>query len=248
MIWNVILFFILFAAHIALYPRALNPNSLAGFGDLMQALALLFAALQFTRVARKATKEEIHFLNFITLGLWIWVMSQGLLTYSELLLEKSAIGTVTDWVWVTGYGVILHALMHRTNQYMGDAKSRVQGSILIVILIIVLLSLWQPIRDPDRSFAIKLMQITFPFLDLWLSFLAMLLAWKSGAKKWFLVGFGSFIIGVTDVILAYHYTMSSPVYRYTDIPIFVGYSMWWLLGASLVSEKSHAGTHSRLQA
>ena len=96
MIWNVVIAVGILLLHLVFYPLAKDPHSLTAFGDLAQGIALLFAAIYFTRAAMQAEDKDLRSKILIALGFWIWLMGHALISYSELLLERAATGTVAE--------------------------------------------------------------------------------------------------------------------------------------------------------
>jgi uncharacterized membrane protein len=240
MVWNVVIAASVLLLHLIIYPIVKDPISLTAFGDLAQGLALLVAAIYFTRAAMHAEDHELRFKIFIALGFWIWFMGHALLSYSELLLERAATGTVTDAIWLIGYFFILRSIYLALNQMRSTSASSTRLEILspLVIGLLVCAILLERLNNQEQSPLVRFEQVLFPFLDLWISTLAFLLAYKTGKKSWLLSGFGSLIIGIADLIFPFFEEISSPVYRYLDIPLFAGYSLWWLQAVSFTSAKS----------
>ena len=231
--WNVVLFAILLALHAAIYPYG-ELRTLTWFGNLAQGIALLLAGLQFGRSAQTSDEREVRTFNFIALGFFVCLMGHGLLAYSELLLHQPATGTVTDAIWLVGYALIAQSLFFRTGRDLVKArKVKLHLGLLTLVSMIVCVALWLPLIDPQRSALTKMLQVIFPFLDFWISAMAFVLYKRTGIRGWLLSGIGSLIIGIADLVFPYFYENISPVYRYLDIPLFIGYSMWWLGGASM---------------
>src|SRR5262249_19821177 len=108
----------------------------------------------------------------------------------------------------------------------------------VLLAILVCAILVTPLVNPEQTVLIRVEQALFPFLDLWIAVLAFFLAFKTQNKFWILGGFGSLIIGIADLIFPSFEEISTPMYRYLDIPLFIGYSLWWLFSASLKERNS----------
>lgn len=236
MLWNALLALGLFVLHFVLYPFATDPYSLSAFGNFAQGVALVFAAIHFGRITYFASREDLPFYIQIALGFWIWVMAHALLAYSELLLSQPATGTVADAIWLVGYGLILRALYLMLLRQRGKRTLKDFVGVL-VISATVLAVLWVPVTDKESSVLVKTEQVVFPVLDFLIAFVAFLLAREPRFKMWRIAGFGSLVIGITDLVFPYFETMRTPVYRYLDIPLFVGYSLWWLFAAFLLESE-----------
>lgn len=244
--WNVAWFAVLMTFHIVAYLLIPKTSTLAMIGNPAQGLALLLAAIQFSRAIDTAEKGELGNRILIALGLWIWLMAHALLAYSELLLGKPASGTVTDIVWLFGYALITRSLYLMLNRTLTrQAAIRRHLVLLVLIGFIVLAALHQPLSKPEPGAWLKIIQFIFPFLDLWIAAVALMLGSQTGTRNWMLAGFGSLIIGISDLIFPYFYTGDSPVYRYLDIPLFAGYSLWWLQGAFLQIRPQHGKPANR---
>lgn len=238
LVWNGVIAFSILLLHLILYPTATNPYSLSVFGDIAQGIALLMAAIHFSRAAINADRKDASFQVPIALGFWVWVMGHTMLSYSELLLGKPATGTVADAIWLVGYVLIGRSLYLMLKQALSKSEAvRWHTALPVLIGILVCTILWHRLSTSGQTMLVKVEQVLFPFLDLWIAGLAFLLARKSGIKQWNLAGAGSLIIGVADLIFPYFETMSSPVYRYLDIPLFVGYSLWWLAASQATSTR-----------
>ena len=232
-------FALLLLTHLILYSLMRDLTSLAVFGNAAQGIALVLAALQFTRAAvQTREKNEIRPRALIAVGLWIFVFAHAMVAYSELLLKSPSAGTVADVLWLIGYIVITRSMVMKTNENL-DKKSRIrrQAGLLTIIAAIVAVASIKPLTGND-SLPVKLLNIAFPFFDLWISGMAFLVARQTRESRWMLLAFGSFVTGIADLILAYFPAMSSPIYRTMDIPLFIGYSMWWLLGTSFAASTS----------
>jgi hypothetical protein len=241
--WNGILFIVLLIVQLISYLTSHKPSSLSLLGNSFQGIALVLAAIQFTRVARRAKESEIRFRNLLALGLWIWVMGHGLLSYSELLLKMPATGTVADAIWLIGYVLFSLGIYVMLSQLLKKKNMRKLTVILLpMITAIVLIALWPVFVDPERSVLVKFIQIIFPMMDFCIASMAYFVARRSGDKRWLLGAVGSTIIGLVDLIFPYFDILTLPIYRYMDIPLFIGYSMWWLLGAQLAEEAKDRST------
>jgi hypothetical protein len=241
--WNGILFLVLLFVQFVFYLTSHKPFSLSLLGNSFQGIALVLAAIQFTRVAKRARDTEIQFRNLLALSLWIWVMAHALLSYSEILLKMPATGTVADAIWLIGYLLFVRGLYLMLNQYL---KTKTMLTFIAIVLpfvsAIVLIALWPVFMDPERSVLVKSIQIIFPLMDFCIASLAYLIARRSKDKRWFIGAAGSTIIGIADLIFPYFDILTAPIYRYMDIPLFIGYSMWWLLGARLAEEAQEVVT------
>jgi hypothetical protein len=232
--WSIVLASLLLLLHVTLY-AFVNRSFLPLIGNLFQEFALLCVAIVFTRYSSRSTKEETTIRNLLTLGFWIWVVSQALLSYSELLLKQAATGSVTDAIWLIGYLFIIRALYLLLQRHIQKPRARVQVLVQIfVVLVIVCASLWEIIFDPNVTVMIRFLQVIFPFLDLMIAGLAFQVARESRESKWMIGAIASLIIGITDLIYPYFDDLSSPMFRYLDIPLFVGYSVWYLQAIALV--------------
>ena len=234
MFWNELIILVLLLLHAYFYAIVENPSSLAWFGGLAQGTALIFTSVYIGRVALRARKKEARFYLLLALGFSICFMAHLLLTYSELILEQPATGTITDMIWLIGYALIARSLVGLLGGVLSKTEN-IRSHVMMVAITgaIVFTALWIPIRDPDRTILVRSIRVIFPFLDLWIAFMALLFAVKTGRRVWLLAASGSLIIGITDLIFPYFHTMSSIVYRYLDVPLFIGYSLWWLLGVAL---------------
>ena len=165
-------------------------------------------------------------------------MGHALLSYSELLLNKPATGTVTDAIWLSGYILIARSLLLMISDDLSrSAAVRLQTGLLVLSAGIVFAVLWTPLHDSERDFLTKAIQVIFPFLDFWIAAMAFVLAKRTGLKGWLLGAFGSLIIGLADLVFPFFHESISSIYRFLDIPLFVGYSLWWLTGANFASKK-----------
>ena len=238
--FHVALFFFVLVLHALIYPLA-KVYHLTWFGNFAQALALLFAALQFGQAARRSERADTHALNFLAFAFWVCLAAHLMLGYSELLLHKPATGTATDAIWLTGYALIARSLiLLATRNLKVPAAIRLHAALLLPAAAIVTIVLWKPLTDPERSLLFKFIQVIFPFLDFWIAFLAFALFKRSGSKGWLLGAGGSFLIGVADLIFPYFPETISTVYRFLDIPLYIGYSLWWLTGAYFATRVTRA--------
>jgi hypothetical protein len=231
--WNAIGFVLLLMLHIFLYTTA-DLSILTWFGNLAQAITILLTAVNFGRTASKMERKDVAAFNHLTLGFAIWLLGHLLLMYSELLLHKPATATVTDAIWLVGYAFIARALFLLAKSFQIRIRD-LFPAILISSGVIVFTVLWRPLNDPDRTLLTKVIQVVFPYFDLFIAGFAAALAYRSRMKIWMLPAFGSLLIGITDLIFPFFYESISPVYRSLDIPLFVGYSMWWLGASSFTS-------------
>jgi len=231
MSWHFILFAVIFLLHFPLYIYQSNVHALGWFGNLAQGLAILMGAIQFGRLSlgKKVLPEQL----LIFLGLVIWLMAHSLLAYSELLLGVPATGTVTDAIWLIGYILLLRALHILLKNTYGRAMSS-HVTIVACVVPIVIAVLYPLLREPERTLLTKTIQVIFPVMDLWIAAVAFRVASQERMRLWWIAGFGSLIVGISDLIFPYHDTLAEPVFRYLDIPLFVGYSSWWILGTTLV--------------
>jgi len=233
--WRGGLVAILLLVHILLY-LFLKSSSLALVGNTFQGVILLMAAIQFTLAARIANKEAIVVRNLLALSFWIWFSSHALLAYSELLLLQPATGSVTDAIWLIGYFLLARALFMLLSHRITLTIKRLIFQLLILFAI-VCAALWRALAGRGMSVMILSIQIIFPLLDFLIALLAFQIASATCDSRWLLGAIGSFIIGVADLIFPYFDDLASPMYRYLDVPLFVGYAFWWLQGAALTKEE-----------
>jgi hypothetical protein len=104
-----------------------------------------------------------------------------------------------------------------------------------IVVAIACSALWKVILDPDTTLFIRFLQVIFPILDLVVAAMALLVAKESGQFRWLIGAAASLIIGITDLVFPYFDHFNSPVYRYLDIPLFVGYSLWFLQAMALAA-------------
>jgi len=239
--WSIAFLAVLLLLHIGLYVFIGEPSSLALAGNIFQGMALLFAAILFTRVARHSKKEEMVIKNLLALAFWVFLMSHAMLSYSELLLKQPATGTVTDAIWLIGYGLIIRALylLLKISAPIAEARKQLLAQTLIILLV-VCSALWNIISDPDATVLIRIINPLFPILDFMIAGLAFQVARESHDSRWFIGASASTIIGIADLVYPYFDSLTSPVFRYLDVPLFVGYSLWALQAAAFEKKQTIA--------
>ena len=230
--WTIALFPVFLLLYCFLYFRAPSPSSLASFGNISHWLALLFGVVCLIQVTKRTPAADFQKWLYLTLGVFIWLLAQGLSVYSELLLKKAAYGSVADFVWIIGFGFIIRSLFRFASESASKRKLLFWHIGGFIIFLLVIVALIPALKNPERDPRFKLLDVIYTFLEVWTVLLAVLIARNTGDKRpWLVAAIALTVLLISDTIVSYFMDISNPWFRYLDIPVFIGYSSWWLLGA-----------------
>ncbi|PWT87403.1 MAG: hypothetical protein C5B54_12400 [Acidobacteria bacterium] len=228
--WTLVLFCILLLLHLILYPLSENPASLAWFGNFSQMLALLFGVVTLVFLARRSDKTDFGGWLYLSLGVFVSLLAQTLLTYSELLLKTPSYGTITDFIWIIGFSLMIRGLYSFAIPLASKSELSFWHFIGFLLFLVTLALLVPALKDPNRTLQVKLLDVLYTLLEVWTFQLTALIALKSNRKlPWLLASAALMVLIIGDTIVVYFTNLSHPVYRYLDVTYFVGYSAWWLL-------------------
>ena len=241
--WSLSLFAILLVCHFIFYPLASNPASLALFGNATQWIGLFFGMIWMAKIARTAPKKDFSKWMYLTIGVAILLLGQTFLSYSELLLKKSAYGSISDAFWIIGFCLLLVGLFQLARS-AASPKEFVQGHIFGLVLFALVFSiLWHDIHNPVRPTYLKILDVFYSILEVWMVVLALILRQFTQQKlAWTLATISLTVYLMTDTFVVFYSDLHTPIYRYLDIPYFIGICAWWLLGSTLKSSISDSGS------
>src|SRR5262249_21785457 len=151
-----------------------------------------------------------------------------LLSYSELVLKTPAYGSISDAFWIIGFAAIILGLFQMVRPVATTKAMLVAHLVACLILAAVVLYSWELLSNPNRGHLIKVLDITYSLLEIWMFVLVSLIAFNSSFKKpWILAAVCLAALVVVDSIIVYFQDIQSPVYRYLDLLYFTGFSAWW---------------------
>lgn len=107
----------------------------------LQFTLLLFATLSLASGAiREQRKEVVAFWSRLATGTALWVLAT-IMESTEVLLAQPRFGTVADGAWVSGYAVILAAMISGANAFKGwkCKRSLLAGGLWLAVSCLVLL-------------------------------------------------------------------------------------------------------------
>ena len=236
--WSMILFGTILLCHLIFYPLSPNPNSLAWFGNLAQWIGLLFGIIFIAKIARAASKQNFPKWLNLAFGVFILLLGQSLSTYSELLLKRSAYGSISDVFWILGFCIILIGLFQLAKNAARSQKEFIRWQIIgFALFLSVLAVLWSDLTSVARPTHLKVLDAFYALLEVWMAVLAFIMVLNTEQKlAWGLATISLTIYLMTDTFVVYYSDFQSAIYRYLDIPYFIGVCAWWLLGAKLETQ------------
>jgi len=230
---GVSLFVSLLLAHIVIYLTSNDPVSLAWFGNLMQWIGVMFGLIYVLRIAKTSTKPDFSRWMYLAFGLLLMLLGQTLLSYSELVLKTPAYGSISDAFWLIGFSAIVIGLFQMARTVSSNKSLLIAHVVGCIILAGVVWYSWELLSNPKRGHYIKVLDVSYSLLEIWMFVLAALIALNSEIKKpWMLAAVCLVFLVFVDAVIIYFHDIESPVYRYFDIFYFTGFSAWWLLGAT----------------
>ena len=231
--WSLILYAVLLICHFILYSTVSNPISLAWFGDATQWIGLFLGAMFIGRIAKNASREDFPKWMYVTFGVFVLLLGQTFLTYSELLLKRLAYGSISDVFWFLGFCSIWVGLIQLAKPYV-SGKEFVRWMLIGAALYAVVLGiLWADLMGTTRTTYLKFLDLTYSFMEIGMFILALIITLHAKPRlPWKLATISLAIYLATDTLAVYYSDLNNPVYRYLDIPYFIGVCAWWLLGAT----------------
>jgi len=246
--WSLILFGILLVCHFITYPLVSNPNSLAFFGNAAQWIGLFFGVISIGRIARSAPTNEFPMWMYLTFGIFVLLLGQTFLTYSELLLKRLAYGSISDVFWFLGFCSIWFGLIQLSKQNTSRNEFIHWFLIGAATFVFALTFLWSDITGTTRTTYLKVLDVVYAFLELGIVILASIMTLHAKQRlPWILATISLAIYLATDTFAVYYSDLNNPVYRYLDIPYFIGVCAWWLLGATLKTPRQVQRISTRVE-
>lgn len=245
--WTLPVFLILLGISAVLYPLWTHSVGTRIFGSVALIVSLIFAAANLTSVGLSFSPLDAARKGWIRLaiGIWICLAAQLLETYSELVLDQIAYGTVADSLFLIGYLPLLSGLFtliktrHRPAQPKENLRRyALQGTILIAIYGGIFFQfIWHQVSNPTRKALLKFLDVAYPTFDFLLLALASVLVRQSLADKskpalktWLFFFCGLILFVSSDISLSYISDFQSPAFRFLDIPYFSSFFLIALAG------------------
>lgn len=217
---------------------------LAIYGSTAGNLALLMATSAFTRAALLVRSKGWvrFFLIGLTAGLWCWVVA-GLLEIIALYDRQSSYGSVSDFLWVTGYIPMFAGLFpgFRDTWKMGR---RTALFIFVVVFAgycaVFYLYLFPHLADAFRPLPEKVLDVVygsfnFVLLGMILAiYRSLSLANNPHAVPFQQLALATGIMIVSDLLLSYYTDPESVMYQVLDLPYFALYFLIFLAGLECI--------------
>lgn len=228
------LFLIVLALSVFVYPLWGATRIAAGFGNAVQILALVVGAINLRRVTNSFSSSDAPRSAWVGLqiGITIWVLAQILELRDEFILHDVQYGGVTDVVWLLGYLPLFYGVIRLIGNYrstglpLGSAASYLLqcGALLVLYGVLFQQSIWPQITAPERSLAMKALDLGYPTMD-FLLFAAgsillrfsLILRGGSLGRVWLLLCVGFLMMGIADILLSNLPNLQTPAYRYLDV-------------------------------
>lgn len=241
MSWIHIVWILLLATSMFLYPADSTSESVVIFGNLAKIFSLFVCGISLTLTQNKFKPDDSpeRAWNFLAGGMWIWFFAQVIFGYFKLVTHTSPYPSLADVFFVIAYAPLLVGLIFlimdfkSTGLPMGSLKSYIiQAVILLAVYAILFYTLlWDLLTNPNDSVTLRALNIGYPTLDfllLALSSILVRIAWAlrggSLARSWVFLCAGFIALGVADIYFAYD---ALPV---LDILYFSSYFMVALSG------------------
>jgi diguanylate cyclase (GGDEF)-like protein len=223
------------------------------FGNGFEVLVLALAAWNFVNVpavSRSGATRQFHSMDFLGLGLSVWVIGELMESYCNIVLQQVSYGGVTDLFWLLGYvlmiaGMISH-LRERNHGRLPDelwtqAMVLLAGYAFLFYLIVI-----PYLEDPARTWASKLLDFLYPTADFVIILAASLsyIAARSNemqehGKQSLVIGSAFLLVLIADFFLIGVSNFNSPIYRALTVGYLPAYSLLALAGCmGKVEEKS----------
>lgn len=229
---------LLIAASLVVYSYWWRTTEVVFVGNLLQASALAFCGMKFNDIAFNSLRNKKLFRGWacVAAGLWFWFLAQIFESYSEMILVSGSYGTIADCFWSLGSLFYLTGIITLLRRFWIQNFQLSAGASISLLLIIgyyatVLVGVILPhIMDPTRNLLLKILDFSYPTLDVATGFSFCLLIFvakqradrdlKLGAQ---LVCAAFFIYSVSDLTWGYFRDVNTMIYRLQDIMFFLGY-------------------------
>lgn len=201
----------------------------------LQLVLLVFASLSMASASLREQRKDVSaYWGRLATGTALWALA-SIMESAEVLLAQPRFGTVADGAWISGYAVVLAALITGANSFQGwkSKRSLLAGGLWLFLSgAIVLLIVFDAMPSVDRTLVL-LVGVVYHVGDIVLVFLAILCSLGDApvdlqmSLKMMLVSFFLFYLFDLIVILQ---QITAPLDQWTGAGYAVGYFLMYRAG------------------